>query len=193
MKLWLPYPNPPAVDFITPLTDLIVMSWRVYQDIHHVINECGRQELSWLGKVVKTDEGRRSIYYISAIRLLEQRSSSVHTRLDPAAIAQVAHEWIMEEGGKDNPCRFWGHTHPGSCTEPSSQDDAQMQHFIHGKFTPPFYIRGIFSKGSQHYHGEFTLYDYQRGIKIRHMPWEVEDRTRQQKWTRRIARRVRTS
>jgi hypothetical protein len=190
MKLLLPYQNQPRLEPIKPLVPRIVLSWRVYEDINHLIEECGPQELSWVGKVTAQTNGLQTAYNITAIRLLPQTSSRVHTRLDPAAIATVAYQWITQTGEADNPCRFWGHTHPGSCTEPSAQDDMQMLELIQGRCTPPFFIRGIFSQGVEQYQGEFTVYDYNRGVKFRHVPWAVANDKRRRKWTRRITKHV---
>lgn len=190
MNLWLPYETAPHLEPIAPLLPVVVMSWRAYENTNHLISLSGAQELSWVGKVAVCKNGPAIKYYLTDITLLPQCGSRVHTRLDPAALATIAHQWIMEQNGTDNPCRFWGHTHPAGNTDPSLQDNAQMAAMIQGDFTPPFFIRGIFSRGQKHFNGEITIYDFSRGIIIRHAPWEVENEDRRFVWQQRVAKRV---
>ena len=195
LSLVRPYSDQAHIEPIGPLLPSIHMTWEVYRDTTHLIaltRDLGK-EISWVGKVHVQRQENAEVYVIAEIRVLPQESTAVETRLDPIAVAQVAREWIRASGTEQNPCRFWGHTHVHIGPDPSPKDDQQMLSFIR-EGGPPFFIRGIFSPlmsgtASGPYlgprsdpadlgHADFTLYDYRKGVLIRHVPWFIVDTER---------------
>lgn len=183
-----PYRGCLDVEPIIQLAPKIALEWEVLRDITHFLNASLeiKLEFSWIGKVKKCNFDDQDVYLISEIHLLPQRATSGHTTLDPVAVGQIATQWIDSDG--HNTLGFWGHTHPGFGLTPSPTDDQQMEGMIRGKFTPPFFIRGIFGTppaGGPHFglsydaapprQADFSLYDFARGVKFMHVPWYVLD------------------
>ncbi len=197
LPLFRPYEGHVRIEPIASLTPQIVLSWEVLRDTLHFLALAQGLELSWVGRVTVDPEGDAPTYHITEIRLLPQTSTFGNTILHPAAVAAAAEEWMEASGGTENPCRFWGHTHPFPSTDPSERDDAQMLEFIRGRLTPPFLIRGIFSPDTPRgacptkpwrsgvlpfgapslptSRADFSIYDYHRGIVYRDVPWMVTD------------------
>jgi len=199
LRLLLPYMGQPDIEPIKALIPRILMTWEVYRDTLHFLNHSRERgtEFSWVGKVETVQPLQ---YSITELAVLPHNSTAAKTVLDALAIGKLANQWIKKAGGRYNPLKFWGHTHKAS-VEPSSQDYKQMELLICGELTPSFFIRGIFAlspelqsppcsnpyspgQTRQHfktdYHSaclaEFTLFDYQKGIQIRNVPWEIVDR-----------------
>lgn len=186
----------PTIEPIDLMMPVIGLRWSVFRHTHALVMhgyQSGGVEMSWVGKVSVHSLGERRLFEIEEIRALKQRSSAAYTALDVVELGKLASEWIAESGGEKNPLRFWGHSHlPSIGTNPSPRDDNQMNVFVRGEHTPPFFIRGIFcgmqsavspvwsnpqsvDKGMP-LQVDFTLYDYARGVKIRHVPWGLVDR-----------------
>jgi len=71
---------------------------------------------------------------------------------------------------KANKLRFWGHSHVHMGTSPSGTDERTMERF--GREQMPWYVRGIFNKYGR---AEFTLYLFDRGLRINDAAWAVWD------------------
>lgn len=201
LPLLLPYKGKARIKPIEILTPRISLAWQVYQKTLHFLRFSRERmiEFSWVGKVEKVEPLQ---YLISELKALPHSSDPISTILDAQAIGQTASQWIEEGGGNYNPLKFWGHTHLSSSTNPSFQDDKQIELFVNGQLTPEFFIRGIFglclqpqltalsnpqftshpSYQSYNVGGnrsacpvEFTIFDYKKGIQIQNVPWEVVD------------------
>lgn len=166
-------------------TPTILLSLEAYRDTTFIIEENGSDEIGWLGSVKKL-EGNK--YLIEKIFLFHQEVSAAHCEFNQGDIGKFYSEML-----KKNPQNkellssilFWGHLHPGGMTDPSSQDEEQMEVFSHN----PFFIRGIFTKGGR---CEFTFFDYAHGIKIVDCPWQmhVEDVDRRKEIALEIKQKV---
>lgn len=166
----------------------ILVSLEAYRDMQYIMDESGREEISWLGSV-KEVEGD---YLIEKIFLFKQEVSFGHTEIDQGNLAQFYGEMLKADpANKDvlNSILFWGHVHPGSSVSPSGQDEDQMELFAHNKY----FIRGIFSRSG---HCVFTFFDYVRGLKIIDCPWTIYipgDEGRKKEIAKDIKKKVSTS
>lgn len=186
-----PHGGPVHLEPLAPCVPRIVLAWDVYRVTLHFIAHSQARELSWVGRVTVEPGETTPVYVIDQVRLLRQTSAPHQTVLDPIAVGEIAQEWITAAGnkGNENPCKFWGHTHPFPSTAPSGQDDRQMLAFFRGKFSPPFFIRGIFSPAPLSpafapdvpataacaSSAEFSVYDFTKGVVFRNVPWSVVD------------------
>jgi hypothetical protein len=203
IRFLVPYSEQPRIEPISQLVPRILLTWKVLKKtIRFLEFSCGRnEEFSWVGKVKKVvyDCSNKESYLIEDIVALKQNNSAMKTEIDVVSLGRVAERWVRESDGKTNPLKFWGHSHLFESTEPSSRDNDQMDDLIRGVATPIFFIRGIFSpqdtnynlqtKNSRHpsfanvnatdrcpaFQAEFTLFDYQKGIAVRNVPWRLVD------------------
>ncbi len=163
----------------------ILLSFRAYSDTHYIIESAGHNEVGWLGTVQKLEEDR---YLIDRVFLFNQDVSGAHCEFDQEDIGKFYHEMLKDPVNKPilSSILFWGHLHPGNMTEPSGQDEEQMELFAHN----PFFIRGIFTRPGK---CVFTFFDYARGVKITDCPWQLhlEDEERKKAIAGEIREKVR--
>jgi hypothetical protein len=146
---------------------VIQVTMDAYRDTNYIIQEAGNEEVGWLGTVTWLED--ENVFQIDSVFLFHQDVGVAHTEIDPEDLARFYMD--MLKANPDNKkllkrLLFWGHLHPGDMTGPSGQDDEQMKEFAHNAF----FIRGIFTRNGK---SVYTLYDYERGIKIYDVPWEL--------------------
>ena len=147
------------------INPVIVLTPEVQQHIYFIIKNCGEDEISWLGTVTQKD----NTYTIDRVFLFKQSVSVVETEIDAKVLGKFYSDYIKKGGSTSmlNKILFWGHVHPGESTEPSGQDDTQMELFAHNKY----FIRGIFNRQGR---ACFDFYDYTAKIKTLDCPWRLE-------------------
>ncbi|MBI2054326.1 MAG: hypothetical protein HYT36_03260 [Candidatus Staskawiczbacteria bacterium] len=208
VRLLSPYSGQMRIEPISLLAPKIMITFEVLRKTAHFLEFCcaRSEEFSWVGKVKHVESPvKTSGYLIEDIVALKQTNSASETRLDAKAIAKIASQWVNEAGGKANPLKFWGHAHLFASTQPSYQDNNQMEELIRGNATPVFFIRGIFSPAPvchrpdssafssavyqnynihrntdvegrhQTFQAEFTVFDYQKEVAFVNVAWEVVD------------------
>ncbi len=146
-------------------TPTIALSLPAYIDTNHIIAAAGSDEIGWLGSVKKNGD----TYLIEQVFLFRQEVSGGHCEFDAASLGRFYAEMLKADPANKsllNRILFWGHLHPGDMTEPSGQDDNQMDSFAHN----PYFIRGIFTRGGK---VVFTFFDYGNKLKIVDCPWEL--------------------
>lgn len=125
-------------------------------------------EIGWLGTVTQNDE---NVFFIHDVYLFEQKVHSTTTEITPEGLSSFAEELLQQPDGVDiwNNIKLWGHSHVNMSTNPSAQDDNQMETFSEGGH--PWFLRIIANKK-----GEFhiDLYDFQQGIIYSNLPWWEE-------------------
>ncbi len=132
--------------------------------------EIGALEVGWLGTVTRTKNGD---FLIGTTYLLQQDVSPTETILSVDGINALAMALCEqgEEGMKAlSSLRFWGHSHVRMGTSPSGTDEQTMDRF--GTEGHEWYVRGIFNKRGR---AEFTIYLFDKGLRINDAPWEVFD------------------
>lgn len=136
-----------------------------YEKMWHYV-DIADKEVGWLGSVEVLQSG----YLIEDTFLIKQDVSAATTELSSEGLAEFANEILSCPGGEMicEKIRFWGHSHVNMETNPSSQDDAQMEIFAESGHN--FFIRGIFNKRGR---ASFAIYRYDLGIKIIDLPWEI--------------------
>jgi hypothetical protein len=125
------------------------------------------QEVGWIGTV----ERRGKVFLIKEIFLLKQEVGSAECEIKEEGLVGFATEILSSrEDGIEviNSLQFWGHSHVKMGTNPSSQDDSQMETFRQSGH--PWFIRGILNKLGRM---EFTIYLYESGIKIVDAEWLI--------------------
>lgn len=111
-------------------------------------------EIGWLGSVEKIEgEG----FLITDCFLLKQEVHATTTEIDPTALLELWEATPEEDRPK---IKMWGHSHVQMSTNPSGQDDDQMDYFKDGN---PWFIRLITNKRREYY---IDVYDYDKGIKV---------------------------
>lgn len=166
----------------------ILLSLDAYCNTYYITKASGTDEVGWLGTVQKLEDRR---YLIDKVFLFNQQVIGAHCEFDQNDIGKFYNEMLKKDPANKlllNSILFWGHLHPGEMTEPSSQDEEQMELFAHN----PFFIRGIFTRVGK---CVFTFFDYQRGIKIIDCPWQLrlEDSERQDAIAREMGEKVKRS
>ena len=145
---------------------IIAMTPKTHQHIYTIIKNCGEDEISWLGSVKRDG----NTYLIDNIFLFEQEVSFASTEIDSKGLGRFYADYSKKNGpssiGLLNRILFWGHVHPND-TQPSFQDDQQMELFAHNKY----FIRGIFNRGGR---ATFDFFDYITKIKILDCPWHIQ-------------------
>lgn len=163
----------------------ILLSLEAYSDTHYIAESAGSDEVGWLGTVQKLDGDK---YLIGKVFLFNQQVSGAHCEFDQKDIGKFYTDMLKDPANKSilNSILFWGHLHPGDMTEPSGQDEEQMELFAHN----PFFIRGIFTRGGK---CVFTFFDYERKVKIVDCPWQLHlvDNERREAIAREIKEKVR--
>jgi hypothetical protein len=143
----------------------ILVSTKAYEKMQCIIQECGEDEISWLGTVKPMPDNE---FLISDVVLFQQKVSLGSTEFDQGDLGKFYATKL-----KENPANkemlgsllFWGHVHPDD-VGPSIQDNDQMKLFAHNKF----FIRGIFNRSNK---AKFDFYDYTKSIKIINCPWKL--------------------
>jgi hypothetical protein len=140
----------------------ILLSVNAYRETSYIIEACDDNEVGWLGTV---KEIKDKTYLIENVFLFEQKVSSYFCEFDQKGLGRF-YTKMIKGGNKSlvSSILFWGHLHPGNMTDPSVQDDDQMDLFAHNTF----FIRGIFTRLGK---CVFTFFDYKRGLKIIDCPW----------------------
>lgn len=152
-KMEMTYPN-------------IVISQEAIDDMYLMVDECDI-EIGWLGLV----ERKGSTFTIEKVFLVKQECSSTVTKLDIDAQAKLAQELLAKKDGVKlyNKLRFWGHSHVEMDTDPSRQDDDQMEDFRANKCE--YFIRGILNKNGKI---SFDVFYYSLGVTVFDVPWSIQ-------------------
>ena len=115
------------------------------------------KEIGWLGTVIR--DGLN--FFIDDVFLFKQEVHSTTTEITPEGLNEFAMELMSEQNGIEtwNNMKLWGHSHVNMGTNPSGQDDKQIETFESCGYD--FFIRMICNKkGSM----RLDLYDYTTGI-----------------------------
>ncbi len=158
--------EPQIQSMVEVVTPTILLSLEAYTDTHYIMEAAGNDEVGWLGTVNKLDDGH---YLIEKVFLFDQQVSGTHCEFDQASIGKFYTDMLQRDTANKkilNSLLFWGHLHPGDMTEPSGQDDDQMELFAHN----PFFIRGIFTREGK---CVFDFFDYTKNVKITDCPWQM--------------------
>lgn len=126
-------------------------------------------EISWLGLVFK----QGSNFLIKDVFLVEQENSVTTTEMSENGLATLGEKLLGQSNGMDlyNALRFWGHSHVYMGTEPSGQDNDQLNDFMHNLTSPDsFFLRGI---GNKQGRLQFTIFLHGGLITIKDVPWEM--------------------
>jgi hypothetical protein len=166
--------------FITP---------QAYKDMCALIDMVDT-EVGWEGTVERIENS----FLIKEIFLMEQMAHATTTIISTEGQSNLGME-IFDTKPVDeaieilNQLRFWGHSHVNMPTNPSGQDDRQMDLFRTDGVN--FFIRGI---GNKHGRLEFTLYLYDMNIIIDDVPWFLYDAEingeNYKKWDKEITKKV---
>ncbi len=164
----------------------IILSRRAHQDMWLLVDEV-TTEVGWLGSASRLNNGN---YYIDRIYLPTQEVHATTTELTPQGLADLAMDIATRPGGLEeaNRLRFWGHSHVNMGTDPSGQDDDQVQLFKDNGCE--WFIRGIFNKRRR---AQFDLYLFTLGFTCTDVAWEVEEESsddRRAYWKDQIAEKV---
>lgn len=162
MKPFVPHEF--KTELLVECTPTILISPIAYEKMYHCVDCCG-EEISWLGSVA--DLGN-DMFLIKDIFLIKQEVSMAHTALDEEALAKFAKEILSQPDGQElfDSIRFWGHSHVEMDTDPSGQDDEQMEFFKEAQC--PYFIRGIFNKEGS---AKFDLFYYEKMCSVQDVPW----------------------
>lgn len=148
-----------------PEKPIIYIDKTTLEKMYHYINLCDK-EIGWLGTVEQDEDD----FVIHDVFLLKQDVSGTHTKFDPDVVAEFYQELLKQEGGAElaNKILFWGHSHVNMDTNPSGQDDSQMDEF--GQNGNDFFIRGIFNKKGK---ASFSVFYYKKNYAIHDVEWAI--------------------
>jgi hypothetical protein len=156
---------------------------QVRDDMYLIVDEVNK-EVGWVGTVKKLTPYH---FLIEEIFLIGQKSNGHRCRMTTDGISEWGMKMIMERGRENgkriiNTMRFWGHSHNWMPTNPTPQDNDQMEIFFNT--CKDFFIRGIMNKEGRM---EFTLYLFDKGIIILDVPWSIYeenliDESRRERW-----------
>lgn len=167
-KVFLPHHFNTKVETIEKIvTPEIIISKLSFDKMWHYV-DLADGEISWLGTVNNIG----NLYTIEDVFLLKQNVSSAHTDISEEGLAEFGHSILKMENGLEiyKNIKFWGHSHVYMDTRSSYVDDQQMEFFK--KCKHPFFIRAILNKRGKI---EFSIYFYDKGIKIEDIKWSVEN------------------
>lgn len=148
----------------------ILLSEDAYKDMAALVDLID-MEIGWLGSAFKLVKS--NAYYIDKIFLPKQQVHHTTTEISEEGVADMTMEILAEfpdEEGMEivNSIRFWGHSHVNMETNPSNQDDRQMDAFI--ATCDDFFIRGIMNKKGK---ASFTIYDIENELIYEDVSWTV--------------------
>lgn len=164
--MFLPHRFEPKVEFVGKIPHIFV-SKAAYDRMRCYV-ELADKEIGWLGSVKSIDNGD---FLIEEVFLFRQQVSASETEISSAGIAEVANRLITTRQDGEDVCarlQFWGHSHVNMGTSPSYPDEAQLQQLRSSDL--PWFIRGILNKNGRM---EFTIFFYERGVKITDLSWSV--------------------
>ncbi len=144
----------------------ILISHEAFRDIKFILESSPDHEIGWLGTVENMGDNE---YLIKDIFIFEQEAGPGHCDLDAKEIGKFCYDLIQKDAKNKEvvpKLLFWGHVHPGTFAEPSSQDDAQMKAFSDN----PYFIRGIFTRGGK---WTFTFFDYENKREYHRCVWKL--------------------
>ena len=147
----------------------IFLTRDAYNRMYHLV-DLSSKEISWLGTV---EEINNKDFLIKEIFLFKQEVTHTTTEIGTEGLTEVATEIMNSRpDGVDivNSLRFWGHSHVNMGTSPSHQDESQMSLFEENGCE--YFIRGILNKNGRM---EFTIYLYDRGIRIVDLEWAIHE------------------
>lgn len=119
-------------------------------------------EIGFLGTVDYDKE--RQAYIVGEIFIPHQEVSMAECTLMEKGVSELARTLIKEKGVEyASKLLFWGHVHPNG-TEPSSQDEDQMEQFTHNDW----FIRAIFDRSGD---SKVDFFDYKSKVKYLDCSW----------------------
>ena len=120
-------------------------------------------EIGWLFYVEKFD---KQGFLITDCALLKQEVHATTTEITAEGLLEF---WNNTPTDQQSKIKGWGHSHVNMSTNPSGQDDSQMEYFKDGN---PWFIRLITNKKREYY---IDIYDYEHGLKIHMDQAELKD------------------
>jgi len=169
-KIFYPHSFKPEVEFLGNDFPWIITSNLAYEKMWHYV-DIADEEISWLGSVEEIETSGQSDYFIKDVFLLRQENGAASTEITEQGLVDLVQELLKLPNGNKlyQEIRFWGHSHVNMETQPSSQDERQMELFEQSGHQ--FFIRAILNKRGKI---SFTLYRYDCGIKITDVPWGLD-------------------
>lgn len=125
-------------------------------------------EVGWLGTVEQLTDGT---YYIGKTFLFDQEVHGTTTEITPEGLSSFGEELLKQPDGVEiwNSLRMWGHSHVNMATNPSGQDDKQMEDFAN--IGHDYFIRLITNKSGSL---RLDFYDYKAGLTFLDVPYGIE-------------------
>jgi len=161
--------TPGRIEFIDRPVPHVYVSRDAYSRMYHLV-DIAHEEVGWLGTVKMTRLGN---FVIEEVFLLEQEVTSAQTELSTEGQAKLVQHLIeTRSDGMDvaNRLRFWGHSHVNMSTDPSYQDNRQMDELRDSGC--PWFIRGILNKQGVM---RFDIFFWDSGVKVIDAAWSIWD------------------
>ena len=166
------------------ITPKIYLTPEVYIDTFIIAKNSGEEETGWLGTVKELGNNR---YLIDKLFLPKQAVHKTTCELSEEGLGELFTKLAEEDFESCERMHFWGHVHPTKSTDPSGQDNDQIQEF--GKFNS-WFIRGIFNFNMK---AEFDFFDFEKKLYWKDVPWAVQhkiSREKEREWLRIINKNV---
>ncbi len=116
----------PAVESIIDIADVVVptilVSLKAYEKMQCIIQECGEEEISWLGTVQALPDNE---FLVGDVVLFQQKVTMGSTEFDQEDLGKFYATKLKESPANKEmlgSLLFWGHVHP-SDVGPSIQDE----------------------------------------------------------------------
>lgn len=128
-------------------------------------------EVGWMASVERSST---DLFVVTDCFLFGQDVHSTTTEIDAEMMGKMAHEIIASnpENGAEiiNSLRCWGHSHINMATNPSGQDERQMEDFA--SMVEDYMIRVIANKRGDM---RVDIFDYERGLVFENVDWDIID------------------
>lgn len=157
-----------TVKFSPTIIPNVVISEQAINEMFVYTKEVS-DEVGWLGTVHKLEDGT---YYIEKTFLFDQEVHGTTTEITPEGLSSFGEALLQQEDGVEiwNNLKMWGHSHVNMATNPSGQDDKQMNEF--SNVGHDFFIRLITNKSGSL---RLDLYDYEGGLTFLDLPYGIEE------------------
>lgn len=169
--------EPPAKDITLPFmphafntslngrSPVVLFTPKALNDMYILVDE-SPEEIGWLGLVEPLGQN----FVVHEIFLPKQEVSVACTEFSTDGIMNVYSQLMRRRDGAKltNSLRFWGHSHHTMGTDPSGQDDQQMEEFKENGCD--YFIRAILNKEGKI---SISIFFYALNISLIDIPWSV--------------------
>lgn len=159
-----------------PMAPVVHIQRKALNDMAKLV-DLAKGEVGWMCTVI--DRGvidQVPHYEIDAVYLFEQRVHGATTEISSASIAEISFKILHEDGYDENKrinrMYCWGHSHVNMETNPSSQDELQMNMFRENGMDVA--IRLIANK---HGNVRIDVFDYKNAIVFTTCTWDIVEET----------------